>query len=157
MCSRIEFLCRRAKTAAASSLLLLPLALGCGGTPTAAVTGTVTWQGAPVEDGVIVFIQEEASDEGGRLQVPLKIENGGFASSTDSRVAVGGNRVEIRAHRPTGRTKEILEYDEMTRTYAKKTIDIKLQYLPPRYNDQSTLTREIQSGGNELRFDLTEQ
>jgi hypothetical protein len=64
-------------------------------------------------------------------------------------VVVGKNRVEIKGFRKTGRKMP----DPMA--FGTKTLtDEIIQIVPPEYNSQSTLTREIKAGSNTLDFDL---
>ncbi len=114
--------------------LLTALLLGCGPRwQVTAVSGTVTLDGKPLEDGKISFRSTTTS-------TPPQIGNitaGQFACQ----VTTGPQRVEISATR--------------TIPGAASTGIGEANYIPPRYNTQSTLTVEVTaSGPNSFTFDL---
>lgn len=115
--------------------LLLALVAGCGGAPTAEVTGTVRFNGKPVEDGDIVFVPAD-----GKAPAAGKIKDGRFAV----RARPGRNKVQIRAARAArGKPDPIMGAT-------------KRGYIPAKYNTRTTLEEEVRPGGaNELRFELT--
>jgi hypothetical protein len=111
--------------------LLVVLALGCG-SGACRVTGTVTLDGRPVPQGGITFHDVEgrlAPDHG-------EIKEGRF----ELRAKPGKKRVEVRGSRevPAKRT-EMGAYFE--------------DYIPRRYNAESTLTADVSPGGAN-RFDF---
>ena len=113
---------------------------GCGGgsgSATYPVSGTVTWNGAPLPDGSIVFMAADdsvAPDAG-------TIHDGHFAF----RAKAGNKKVEIRAVRAVGKV-------DPTMGVAPRQ-----SYVPAQYNTQTTLTVEVLSGVNgPLAFDLKE-
>jgi hypothetical protein len=119
-------------------------AAGCGGGASDAperypVSGTVTFDGQPVPEGEIVFIP---TSETGRPDA-AKIENGAFSLQATA----GPKKVQITAYRDAaGKT----ETGAMGEQLAARE-----QFLPARYNEQSELTSEIKSGGeNTLEFPL---
>ncbi len=114
---------RRAQTALLRMVLLL--ALGCG-SGTCEVTGTVTFDGQPVPHGDIVL-----NDVEGRLGPDYgKIEDGRFALQAKP----GRKKVEIRASREVPERKtEMGAYFE--------------DYIPRRYNAETTLTADVTPGG----------
>ncbi len=131
--------------------LTLSLLVGCGGSSDgikrADVSGTVTFEGTPVERGFIQFVPVPGVEG---APVKLTIENGEYSSSSDpvdSRgIPVGENRVEITASRSTG--KQIKnEMGEME--------DEIEWYIPEKYNTNSELTMEIAPGDNPRDFTLT--
>jgi hypothetical protein len=113
--------------------LLVVFALGCG-SATRRVTGTVTLDGRPVPSGGITFQDVEgrlAPDHG-------EIKGGRF----ELRAKPGKKRVEVRASRevPAKKT-EMGAYFE--------------DYIPRRYNAESTLTADVTPGGaNHFDFKL---
>jgi len=119
---------------AAASLLV---GCGPGGPVTHQVTGTVTFDGAPVQDGDIVFRDPAGKEKsyGGR------IENGEFSLE----VSPGAKRVEITAMREVPG-----EFDTMN---PGEKVPLKEPYIPAEYNTNSTLTAEI-TGAETLSFDL---
>jgi hypothetical protein len=114
------------------------VALGCGeaGPKTHPVSGAVSLDGKPLEEGDIYFypLDPNISADAG------KIKGGQFAF----RAKAGNKRVEIRASR-------IIP--------GKKTPmggPVKEQYLARRYNDHTTLTAEVVAqGDNRFQFSLT--
>jgi hypothetical protein len=129
-------------------LVLLTLAVGCGkkGTNQGAISGTVKLDGKPVELGSILFTPIEGakgSVTGGQ------IENGQYQLSGAAGVAVGWNRVEIRAMRKTGRMvpKPFAQHGEM--------VEELTEAVPPRFNSESTLKAEVKAGDNTANFDVS--
>jgi hypothetical protein len=111
--------------------------LGCGeaGPKTYAVSGTVTLDGRPLEEGDIYFypLDPNVSADAG------KIKGGRFAF----RAKAGHKRVEIQAHLVVP---------------GKKTPmggPVREQFLPARYNSASTLSKEVVADGdNRFEFAL---
>ena len=97
------------------------------------VRGSVTLDKNPLAEGVIAFISPESGD----LQaVPIK--DGKY----EGRVRAGKRRVEIRAYRPRKGPKKPLEPPPTN-------------YLPKRYNSETTLTADVSAQGpNTFDFDL---
>jgi hypothetical protein len=108
-------------------------ALGCGpsGPPLFKVTGEVTFDGRPVEDGEILFI---AADKESGPEVGW-IKNGAY----ELHARVGKKRVEIRASRAVPG-----KVNPMGAVYA--------DYIPRRYNAETTLEAEVRAEGAN-RFD----
>ena len=117
--------------------LLLFVVIGCTGAKTYPVTGKVTWEGAPLVDGDILFIPEDATlaSEGG------KIKDGAFAFPA----RLGKKKVQIRAAKidPTKK--------------GPKGEESYVDYIPEKYNDQSTLTAEVTEQQKDFTFDLTQK
>lgn len=121
---------------------------GCGGDGEnrAAVHGTVTLDGQPVENGSILFTPIEETKgqvaggpiQGGRFQLDEKVG-----------AAVGWNRVEIRAQRKTGKM--------VQKPFApvRETIPEQVEAVPARYNSESTLRFEVKPGDNLADFQVT--
>lgn len=106
-------------------LVVLPL-LGCGrdGPPRVVVTGTVTYQGQPIEEGEIRFYPKPGTE------TPMSgsyIKQGRYEANGLGGVPVGDFRVEILAF--AGRkTDGDLEKQTVGR-----------QFLPAKYNESSQL------------------
>jgi hypothetical protein len=135
------------RTFSIAGLGLMALALsGCGSQAnTAAVSGMVKLDGKPVEKGAIQFIPVEGNtgpSAGGA------INNGQYHIGRERGAAVGKNRVELRAFKRTGR-----EVQDATKPAGNFTLEW-VPALPPEYNDQSTVVREIKPGDNTFDFDI---
>ena len=59
-------------------------------------------------------------------------------------MAIGKNRLSIRSIKKTGR--KIDRYGTMEEEY--------IQAIPPQYNVQSTIVRDVKAGSNVFDFDL---
>ncbi|MEQ9406682.1 MAG: hypothetical protein RIK87_03110 [Fuerstiella sp.] len=133
----------------------LAAAIGCGGSfdvlPRAAVTGTVTLDGQPLESGTIRFVP--AAPTGGP-KTSTAIMNGWFDLPSDVGPVIGRHRVEIETP-PAG---EIAMDDEqalerLQRAGRKARIDV--VRIPAVYNSNSQLTADIAATEfNQLSFDL---
>jgi hypothetical protein len=119
--------------------------VGCGGgeVPRAAVSGNVTLDGKPLEEGVILFTPlAEGPSAGG------EIHQGKDQLPEERGPSPGKYRVEIRAYRGTGK----MVTDEVSGT----TSEVKVSIVPPRYNNKSTLEADVKpEGPNEFDFTLT--
>jgi hypothetical protein len=110
---------------------------GCAGSgkPKYLARGKVTFDGVPVEDGHINFIpaQRDTAVEGG------PIENGEF----EFEATAGPKRVEIRASKMDPKLKN------------PRGEPVPVDYIPAKYNSQSTLTAEVTAdGANQFNFEL---
>ena len=114
---------------------------GCAGsaadrTPRAAVSGSVTVDGQPLERGVVMF-----DPQNGTVPTTLDVVNGKFAGEAP----VGKNRVEISAPREVAM--EGAEDDDGAK--------VQEETLPAEYNAESTLTKDVTEGGpNTFDFEL---
>ncbi len=113
---------------------------GCGqsdGPVMHQVSGRVTFDGEPVQDGRILFRKLEGDGKA----FSAKIENGSYSLQTEA----GKMSVEIIASRPIPG-----EFD-----YANDTPEpVGEMYIPARYNTETELTAEI-TGNTEIPFELT--
>ena len=130
--------------------VLSPFA-GCRGDRRVAIEGRVTLDGQPVENGTISFLPVEGTQGpssgaailGGRYKIPR--DKGPF---------VGTYQVEIQASRKTGKkisAEAILGMPSGSGAQVDETVEA----IPARYNRDSTLRREVQSGRNVLDFELS--
>ncbi len=111
---------------------------GCGksGPKTYEVTGTVTYDGQPLEVGSIAFTPADTTMRGG--QVPVA------AGKYAIQLPPGEMAVKIYAERPSG------PYDEVMGGTPTE------QYLPPNYNDRTKLKATITADGAQVHdFKLT--
>jgi len=137
--------CCGPRTLAAPVLVLALLCLaGCGGR--ASVQGSVSYAGAPVDDGTIAFISTDGgSGEGANASGDVK--DGKYSISGDRGPKSGKYKVEIYWNKKTGK---------MVGTpgdASVKMAEVK-QMLPPKYNKQTELTADITSGSNTKNFEL---
>jgi hypothetical protein len=128
-------------------ILILIFAAGCGPTgPTRAeVSGTVTYNGQPVEQGAISFFPAPGvvgPEAGG------EIKNGKYFIPRKTGPVVGKNRVELRSFQKSGR-----RIQDPTAPPGTLTDEI-TNIFPPEFSSQSTLTKDIQKGKNEIVFEI---
>ncbi len=119
-------------------LLAAPLCAvwGCGPKKpnTYEVSGTVTWEGKPLDQGDIIF---EAID-GSTAACADKIADGQYRCQ----VFAGAKRVQIQATRQTS-------YNQAMHQYEREA------FIPMRYNAQTKLRAEVvPEGENHYDFDL---
>ncbi len=117
--------------------------MGCGGAPEGpalySVSGAVTFDGEPIEDGRITFRQTDA---------PRKAFSGEIVDGEyDLQAEAGAMEVVVIASRPVpGR------FDSSNGTPEP----VGEMYIPKKYNDRTELTATIKDeGGNEIPFELT--
>jgi hypothetical protein len=124
--------------------MALCAACGCGHRGRAAVEGTVTLDGRPLDQGGIVFspLSGTAGPTAG-----AQILDGNFAITRSGGTFPGKFRVEITSARPTGR--------KVAGRTGSGLIDELAQCLPARYNRDSELRAEVtDSGPNHFEFAL---
>ncbi len=130
------------------SLGLLVLASVSGCSPAAsrraAVSGTIRVDGAPLKEGAIAFFPIQPTIGPSAAGV---ITDGLYDIPRAKGPVIGGNRVEIRAFRKTGR-KSVDHWNP------DEPGDEVISALGPEYNRDSTLARDIRDGQNQLNFDL---
>lgn len=120
---------------------LLPLWLGCGVGANAGVSGSVTLDGAPLDDANITFVPTT----GGQRQAAwTTVKAGAYSIAAKEGLGVGSFRVEIRALRATGQKANPNE----------PTMIPSVEAVPAKYNSRSELTVEIRPGPNIADFDL---
>lgn len=114
---------------------------GCRGSDRITSSGTIRFDGRPVESGVVVFrpFDRDAAPEGGAI-------SGGRFTVTGR---PGRRRVEIRGTR-------VVAPDELPRTMPRFVdAPVHEDYIPAAYNTASTLEVEVKAGGpNVFDFDL---
>lgn len=129
-------------------VLLLAPVIGCGdGGSRAEVSGSVTFEKAPVEAGSIAFIPIEGTkgpSTGGSIQA------GKYHIPRRDGPVIGPHRVEIRATRTTG--EQVPAGPGSPDPSAM--VDVVQMFIPSKYNSASALTANIQAGVNTFDFDL---
>ena len=119
------------------------LLAGCGGgSSRPAVQGTVTFDGAPVDGGKIMFI---ATDSKG-INANANIVAGKYALAAGKGPSVGAHKVEIVWYKKTG--KQVVGSDPPNK------IDETIQVIPEKYNAKSSVTEQIKAGANTLNYEL---
>jgi hypothetical protein len=120
------------------------LICGCSGPegPERAVTfGAVQFDGEPVANGQIWFIPDHGPTAGG------PIRGGKYRIDSKGGVPVGRCKVQIESHVPTG--------EEVVVGADGQKEQVTEQVLPPKFNEKTTLSVEIEAGReNQHDFDL---
>lgn len=114
--------------------------IGCEEPNVGHISGLVTVDGQPAQSGSIAFFPVD----GRSSTAGSAIENGQYAA----KVAPGVSRVEIRVSKVVGQQKL---YD----TPDSPVQPLLAEALPPRYNDQTELTLDVQAGENVKNWELT--
>lgn len=130
-----------------TGIILLALAAGCGrgsGVERAVVSGTVTFQGQPVADGMIRFIPDAGPASG------AVIKEGRYEVKASGGAAAGVCRVEIRGFRQGA---------AQNRPAGGPQIDAnpqgRVQFIPNQYNAESTLQVTVEAKQGQVHnFDL---
>ncbi len=134
------------KTSALVCGLLLPLVIaGCGGKDDGPerfpVSGTVTFDGAPVADGEIRFLPIDGNGAADATRI--------IAGRFETTATAGPKRVEVTATRevPGKMVESAVNPGQM-----EPAIE---EYIPAQYNTDSTLGEEVNAAGpNTFTFDL---
>ena len=141
----------------------LPL-LGCGGglpegaKPTAPVTVTVKYKGAPVDGASVMFIKtgDESTPGVGRTDASGTAKLRTYAESDGA--IIGSHKVVVSKSESTGGTVSVdqdsPEYDGSET--ARSAPAVVKHHVPPKYGAPGTtdLTAEVKSGNNEFTFEL---
>ena len=116
---------------------------GCSKSSThGTVRGTVTFDDAPLPEGTVRFVPVD----GGSQTASAMVSEGAFTAT----VPVGRMRVEFSAPKVVGQQK-------MYNTPDSPKVDVVAELLPPRYNVQSELTLDVQTGSQHAPFKLSQQ
>lgn len=103
-----------------------------------------------MELGDIVF--QPVDGQWKKFYAQGKIVNGKFEFK-DLGPVVGQNRVEIHGYKRTGKKRVDLAGKDLSK--APEVVEEVVPYIPPEFNEGSTLTVEIKPGVNEnVNFDL---
>jgi hypothetical protein len=130
------------------------MAIGCSGDvgddkPREPVSGTVTMDGQPLPDGVILFTPAGPAGEA-IASATGKIANGEFSIPRIEGPVPGSYKVSIsHTDQPEGRVK--IELKKPGKKAAAGTKEL----IPAKYNSQTTLKEEIKKGGaSGLKYEL---
>ncbi len=134
-------------------LIVSGVNMGCGsnGPQRAAVSGTVTVDGATLEEGVISFLpmgETKGPTSGAR------IIGGKYTIPAVSGPVLGMHRVEITARRKARQTLPIGKASSDAGTESSASEETLNQFIPPNYNSKSTLTFDVKAGKNEFDIPL---
>lgn len=124
--------------------VVLAFSAGCSTGTRSSVDGKVSYAGQSVDVGGIAFIP---MDNGGGQSVTGHIVGGRYALDGHSGPMPGKYRIEITWRKKTG--KKVPGEGEHPR-------DEIVMGIPPKYNSESELVREVNPGHNTLDFDLKE-
>jgi hypothetical protein len=119
--------------------LFMLLQLGCAEPKDGVVSGMVKVDGEPAKSGSIAFFPVSGKGK----TAGATIADGAYTAH----VPFGEAKVEIRVSKVVGQKKL---YD----TPDSPTKPLLAEVLPPKYNDQTTLTINVQRGENHQDFDL---
>jgi len=124
---------------------------GCQRDGLNSVAGTVTFDGAPLEEGIISFMP--SGDSG--ISTGGQIKNGAYSL----RVSPGKMIVKIYAERPlTPEEAAAIKNNPMSQaSMTPAGVEVKKQFLPEKYNDKSSLSADIQGNTKNLDFQLESQ
>ena len=123
------------------SIVGLMAVSGCGGEPKAIVSGTVTLDGVPIENGTISFYPTGRAGQ----TAGVGIEKGKYKVES----SVGEMTVQISATKVIGKFKA---YD----TPESPVLDKVAEMIPAEYNSASKLKASFKAGINEnVNFDIT--
>jgi hypothetical protein len=128
------------------SAFVCALVAGCG-VKELPVSGNVTWEGKPIEDGTITFLDADGKDASASKAAP--IANGKY----ELKIKPGAKKVQINAFRESTKSDKKLD---------KKLFEAmgqvpKEQYIPKKYNTDTKLTANVAAGQTQFDFALTEK
>lgn len=126
---------------------------GCnrGGLEKATLSGRITFQGQPIQDGSIRFVPVKGTK--GPATVGT-IRGGSYTATARGGVPVGTLRVEVEAYRPLPGAKPYTkEQAEGNRGVVEGDYP-KTQFLPPKHNTKSTLEVTIEPGSGHATKDF---
>jgi hypothetical protein len=144
---------RTCLTLSLAGLIVTAIFSGCGrdqGPERVVVSGKVTFNGKPLDEGQIRFVPTATS------AVPVSgasIKDGQYKVDSRGGVPVGMHKIEIEAHRVDPKAvKPGLPPPPMARGVPR------IQYIPKRYNVDSQLQLTIEPGSKPITkdFELTE-
>jgi hypothetical protein len=126
----------------ATILIVATLVAGCAKSNIGVVTGTITVDGAPAKSGSIAYfpVNRKSSTAG------AEIVDGRYTA----KVPLGTSIVEVRVPKVLGQKK-------LYNTPDSPLKQILAESLPPKYNDQTELTLDVQPGENHQDYQLTTQ
>lgn len=131
--------------------LVAAITAGCGesGPPMAETTGTVTYNGAPLEDASIVFVPDAGPPSTGRTDT-----EGRFTLNTRGKpgAVVGTGKVAIKA------VEQLIEFKSEADMSSEDIANMSQSLIPEKYGHVMTsgLTQEVRADEtNDWNFDLS--
>lgn len=121
---------------------LAAFVVGCGGPsgpPTGKVSGKVTLDGQPLADAGIEFLPDNGRPAAARTDKDGNYVLQYSASQAGAGLGMHTVRITTGGERPDPATGQFKKYPEL---------------VPPQYNVQSTLKKEIKAGENKIDFEL---
>ena len=134
-------------------LVVVAIAAGCArdGLEKSTISGRITFEGQPIEDGSIRFVPIKGTK--GPATVGT-IRGGSYTVTARGGISVGTLRVQVEAYRPLPGAKPYTkEQAEGNRGVVAGDYP-KTQFLPPKYNTNSTLEVTIESGSKTVTKDI---
>ena len=134
-------------------LFLLVLLIGCGGeggwdVERCVVSGAVTYDGQPIQEGLIRFVPEEGTVAPASA---VQIQNGKYTIDAEGGVPVGTHRVEIEAYRDD--PKGLADGEEEIPGVEGPPQE---QFIPEKYNRASELKATVEGKSPVTKdFELT--
>jgi hypothetical protein len=116
------------QTRLAPFVLLVALILGCGAAPTGDVSGTVAYDGQPIEHGYITFVPAD----GKGVTAGGEIVAGKYSAS---KVPIGKAKITVSAIKETAKKRM---YDDPNAPLVQTSAEI----LPNKYTDRETTVLE---------------
>ena len=134
------------------TIFLLQSLAGCGenGLKKVIVSGEVTYQGEPVENGDVLFYPMEGTS--GPVS-GASIKDGRYVAEGKGGVPVGKHRIKVRAFR-AGKPKVNLSAEEAELEEFDGGGTTHEQYLPEKFNNNSELEVVIESGSRRAVHDI---
>ena len=129
------------------ALLLLATVTGCGDENAEGryvLSGAVTYDGQPVENGTIELFPAEGNSG---QPAGAEIKGGRYEFERTLGPELGAYQVVILAMRPSGRREPADEG-------SSELVDVPEQFIPPIYNDRTTLTIEVTGDQENWDFNL---
>ncbi|QDT37623.1 hypothetical protein [Stratiformator vulcanicus] len=129
--------------------------LGCGsesGVPGQTVSGHVSVNGKPINDGKIWFLPQEIREDSLSRVAWSQIDDGTYSIKSEEGPAPGEHVVRIEAYDRSNESKEV--FDEDTGETVEQVVEVVDQLLPPEFNSRSGLSATIAEGNNEVDFEL---
>jgi hypothetical protein len=144
-----------------SVLLVMAAFLGCGdsGPPLASVKGKVTLYGRPYAKGIVTFTPQD----GGPTGSSPTDENGDYElwSSGKRGAQIGKHKVSVttiidqpKTTPPAQTSSDDPSYTAFGNPTDYKKVESKKEPIPAKYNTETELVREVNSGSNTIDLDL---